>query len=973
MWERLKQALSNFFMTEVVVEEEPELKSRNASEKNVQKQYQNNQQPQAKMAYTYPKERAFRFPMIPDESGSEKPPAPDVRPVRRQAQVQPESQPHVTPREKRQTSPNQREKTRSMERSPSQNQPRQPQRPRPAPKEDKKPFQPSEVPSPVYGFRKRKEEEAAVNTVTLESIQERADWKKIAATVSDKTQQEHVNLEISAAENIGRQPETEVIKESAEMLENIHSAPEKEIDSGKAAYTAEPTQEQDSVSFKPESVHMEQKTPAPVKMEEDTAVVEDEKELPAEGQEQINSVSPQSESVHMEQKTPAPVKMEEDTAVVEDEKELPAEGQEQINSVSPQSESVHMEQKTPAPVKMEEDTAVVEDEKELPAEGQEQINSVSPQSESVHMEQKTPHPGQVEELDEIPTVLEQEVENELHAEEEEEWKQSSIAEQEIMQPGVQEEQATVSGASREAASSGIREASNAVRKPVPFNVFMTPRDKRNHLEKIKNPAPQVMEEPAEELNVQTEPNFTSPPMHLLNDPVEQTIENDAWVDQQIHLLETTLEHFNVNAHVVNAMQGPSVTRFEVQPEMGVKVSKIKSLTDDIKLNMAAKDIRMEAPIPGKNAIGIEVPNAVSKQVGLQEILETEDFQDNSSPLSVALGLNISGRSIVTDLQKMPHGLIAGATGSGKSVCINTILLSLLYKANHKQVKFLLIDPKMVELAPYNDLPHLVSPVITDTKAATAALKWAVNEMEERYMKFVGEGVRDIGRYNEKLSQQGRHADKLPYLVIVIDELADLMMVSPQDVEDAICRIAQKARAAGIHLLLATQRPSVDVITGLIKANIPTRIAFSVSSAVDSRTIIDNNGAEKLLGKGDMLFIENGARQAQRIQGAFVSDEEIERVVEHVKQTAPPEYLFQHEDLLERRESEEEEDELYREAVEFVIEHNSASASLLQRRFKIGYNRAARLIDHMEMRGVISEQKGSKPRDVLVSLAQLQAE
>ncbi|PAE14957.1 cell division protein FtsK [Virgibacillus sp. 7505] len=526
--------------------------------------------------------------------------------------------------------------------------------------------------------------------------------------------------------------------------------------------------------------------------------------------------------------------------------------------------------------------------------------------------------------------------------------------------------------STETTNSQIRETGSTVRKSVPFNVFMTPRDKRNH-QQVPTRKPEKTEPVVQDIPQQTEPSFAKPPMHLLNDPVEQTIENDAWVDQQSQLLETTLEHFNVNAHVVNAMQGPSVTRFEVQPDLGVKVSKIKSLTDDIKLNMAAKDIRMEAPIPGKNAIGIEVPNAVSKQVGLQEILETEDFQGNSSPLSVGLGLNISGNPIVTNLQKMPHGLIAGATGSGKSVCINTILLSLLYKANHKQVKFLLIDPKMVELAPYNDLPHLVSPVITDTKAATAALKWAVNEMEERYMKFVGEGVRDIGRYNEKLDKQGRYADKMPYLVIVIDELADLMMVAPQDVEDSICRIAQKARAAGIHLLLATQRPSVDVITGLIKANIPTRIAFSVSSAIDSRTIIDNNGAEKLLGKGDMLFIENGARQAQRIQGAFVSDEEIERVVQYVKQTAPPEYLFQHEDLLERRESEEDEDELYRDAVEFVIEHNSASASLLQRRFKIGYNRAARLIDHMEMRGVISEQKGSKPRDVLVSLAQLQAE
>ncbi|WP_077621250.1 DNA translocase FtsK [Sediminibacillus massiliensis] len=494
------------------------------------------------------------------------------------------------------------------------------------------------------------------------------------------------------------------------------------------------------------------------------------------------------------------------------------------------------------------------------------------------------------------------------------------------------------------------------RRRAPFNVIMTPRDKRNQLKK----SGQVVERKPKR-----------PPLHLLDDPIIKSNEDNEWVQRQMQLLETTLTHFNVNAKVVDAMRGPTVTRFEVQPELGVKVSKIKNLSDDIKMNMAARDIRMEAPIPGKNAIGIEVPNPESQAVGLQQIFSANEFKQVDSPLNVALGLDIAGNPVVTNLQKMPHGLIAGATGSGKSVCINTILVSLLYKASHEEVRFLLIDPKMVELAPYNGLPHLVSPVITDVKAATSALKWAVGEMEERYEKFVKEGVRDVERYNQKMKQQNRTDDHLPYLVIVIDELADLMMVSPQDVEDSICRIAQKARACGIHLLLATQRPSVDVITGLIKANIPTRIAFSVSSQVDSRTIIDTNGAEKLLGKGDMLFVENGAGQSKRIQGAFVSDEEIERVTNYVKRIAPPQYLFEQEQLLEETHIEEEEDELYQEAVEFVINQNGASASLLQRRFKIGYNRAARLIDFMEAKGIISEQKGSKPRDVLISGSQSQ--
>ncbi|CDQ39282.1 DNA translocase FtsK [Virgibacillus salexigens] len=510
------------------------------------------------------------------------------------------------------------------------------------------------------------------------------------------------------------------------------------------------------------------------------------------------------------------------------------------------------------------------------------------------------------------------------------------------------------------------------RATIPFNVMMTPRDKKNLMEKSKKAKRRESEQKSEITKQELfNKKDTSIPYYLLDDIDRTNADDDHWVQQQQQLLEQTLKHFNVRAKVVNATQGPSVTRFEVQPELGVKVSKVKNLSDDLKLNMAARDIRIEAPIPGKNTIGIEIPNRKAQMVGLQGIFETDAFKRNTSPLTIALGLSIEGQPLITNIQKMPHGLIAGATGSGKSVCINTILISLLYKASHEEVKFLLIDPKMVELAPYNGIPHLVSPVITDVKAATAALKWAVTEMEDRYEKFVHEGVRDIERYNQKMDKQQRTQDKLPFIVIVIDELADLMMVSPQDVEDAISRIAQKARACGIHLLLATQRPSVDVITGLIKANIPTRIAFSVSSQVDSRTILDTSGAEKLLGKGDMLFIENGAGKSMRLQGPFVSDEEIERVTNYTRSIAEPNYLFEQEELLEQVAMDEEEDDHLKDAVKFVLEQNGASTSLLQRHFKIGYNRAARLIDSLEQRGIISGQNGSKPREVLVTASQVE--
>ncbi|WP_432774701.1 DNA translocase FtsK [Brevibacillus gelatini] len=460
--------------------------------------------------------------------------------------------------------------------------------------------------------------------------------------------------------------------------------------------------------------------------------------------------------------------------------------------------------------------------------------------------------------------------------------------------------------------------------------------------------------------------YCLPSLALLNPSPPISEDDNEHTQLQKLLLEETLSNFNVSASVVGIVKGPSVTRFELQPAPGVKVNKITGLIDDIKLNLAAKDIRIEAPIPGRNAIGIEVPNLTSRPVLIEKIIGSEKFQQHPSPLAVALGMDIGGEPIIADIKKMPHGLIAGATGSGKSVCINSIIVSLLYKATPEQVRLLLIDPKMVELAPYNHLPHLVTPVVTEAKQATAALKWAVEEMEKRYALFVDAGVRDIDRYNQTTD------DQLPYIVIVIDELADLMMVSPQDVEDCIIRIAQKARACGIHLLLATQRPSVDVITGNIKANVPTRLAFAVFSQVDSRTILDQSGAERLLGRGDMLFLESGTTPV-RLQGNFVSDDEIERITQTIKKQRKPTYLFSKEDLEQQVQSYDAgDDPLYMEALLFVAEQGQASASGLQRRFRVGYNRAARLIEMMEADGYVAGQSGGKARAVLITREDAQA-
>ncbi len=446
--------------------------------------------------------------------------------------------------------------------------------------------------------------------------------------------------------------------------------------------------------------------------------------------------------------------------------------------------------------------------------------------------------------------------------------------------------------------------------------------------------------------------------------------------EKAKLLERTLANFKIDAHVVQVSRGPMITRFEIQPSPGVKVSKIVNLTDDIALNLAATSVRIVAPIPGKAAIGIEVPNENTAIVTVRDVIETENYNKQQSPIRFALGKGISGQPIIADLAKMPHLLIAGATGSGKSVCVNTIITSILFNAKPDEVKFLMIDPKVVELNVYNGIPHLILPVVTDPKKASIALNWAVQEMTERYNQFAENGVRDVTSFNKKATVE-ENLQVMPRIVVIIDELADLMMVAPNQVEDAICRLAQMARAAGIHLIVATQRPSVDVITGVIKANIPSRIAFSVSSQVDSRTIIDMAGAEKLLGKGDMLYYPVGRAKPLRVQGSFISEEEVETVVSYVKGQVDGELHYDEVSLDEvavnmNSNENDEVDELLSAAIEFVIRSEKASTSLLQRQFRIGYNRAARMIDEIEARGVIGPSRGSKPREVLITWQEYEA-
>ena len=846
------------------------------------KEWNKGREMETRISYQYPKGE-FRFPLIPDDDRETKK-HPSLRERDRKQEIN-----VPIPTAKIKVEPVSKQKKDKIE------------------NRGTRPFKPTDIPSPIYGFKERPEEYKTTlqmeykesgeekNTSSIDQEKQRIQKPLFdqSTVVMVKEDQKNPKVEevqeISSLQKVDMEAVVElnhlpILEEQEEVSEVVELATEPEEVLG----AIEPETEEDTEAI--ELVPQPEDVPAIV-------------ELNTEPEEVLGAIEPETEEdTEAIELVPQP---EDVPAIVE----LNTEPEEVVGAIEPETE---------------EDTETVE---------------LVPQPEDV--------PAAVElnrEPEEVPEAIEL-----------------------VTEP---EEVPAAIDLIKE------REEEPTLRKSViPFNVIMLNHDKRKLPKQRKNPSILSVREQTESskptlVESESDLNYEFPSIQLLTPPAIVE-DNGNWIEELKDILDRTLENFNVGARVVNVTQGPSVTRFEVQPEPGVKVNKITNLSDDIKLSLAARDIRMEAPIPGKHTIGIEVPNKKSRPVFLSEIVNDPEFLRQESPLTAILGLDISGKPIVTDLRKMPHGLIAGATGSGKSVCINTILVSLLYKARPEELKLLLIDPKMVELAPYNRIPHLVSPVITDVKAATAALKWAVEEMDRRYELFAHTGVRDIGRFNELAEKHKQYSDKLPYIVIVIDELADLMMMSPADVEEAICRIAQKARACGIHLIIATQRPSVDVITGLIKANIPTRIAFSVSSQVDSRTIIDMSGAEKLLGRGDMLFLENGSSKPVRLQGTFVSDEEIDEVVAHVRQQSEPHYLFEQEELLKKAQITEDEDELFYEACEFVVEHGGASSSSLQRRFKIGYNRAARLIDMMEQQGFISEARGSKPRDVLITEAELE--
>ena len=509
-------------------------------------------------------------------------------------------------------------------------------------------------------------------------------------------------------------------------------------------------------------------------------------------------------------------------------------------------------------------------------------------------------------------------------------------------------------------------------------------EKNRKKEKLDNSVKEVVNKEIEESltdEKKEEKEYVHPSVELLNinSKTKLKSEDKKELIENAGKLEGILNDFGVDAKVIQVTKGPSVTRFEIQPSPGVKVSKIVNLQDDIALGLAASGVRMEAPIPGKAAIGIEVPNSKQTAVFLREVLDSKEFTTTKKKLAFALGKDIAGKCVVGDLATMPHMLIAGATGSGKSVCINTLIVSLLYKYSPKEVRLLMVDPKVVELSVYNGIPHLLIPVVTDPKKAAAALNWAVNEMNKRYKLFADASVRNIESYNS-LFDKGLIEEKLPYTVIIVDELADLMMACPNDVEDYICRLAQMARAAGMHLIIATQRPSVDVITGVIKANIPSRISFAVSSGIDSRTILDQTGAEKLLGRGDMLYCPIGENKPIRVQGAFISEEEVEKVVSFIKDEEEIDY---EESIIAHIESESKDtgkvsdgndgDELIDEAIKVVVEYNQASTSFLQRKLRVGFNRASRIMDELEERGIISERDGSRPRQVLVSKEEMSIE
>ncbi|MED1808350.1 DNA translocase FtsK [Bacillus subtilis] len=855
-----------------------------------------------KIYYEYPKGK-FRFPVVPDGYKNH-----DLR-RRRTPSDEPKSAPRPSAAPYRERPRNEEEQHTYQAAEPA-----------------KKPFKPTNIPSPVYGFNQKPSVKKDVPKKPSETLNEPDKSVKEKVTLLSEEIERERGYPASDTQAHSKKespffPDTQFEKQPSGVLNRKDT----EHDEALAKRPAEPSG--NKVPFESGVQQPEKEEPLfPAEHAEEQTPPEMLADTAAEGLSDSEVGREEPATAEEEQREQRSEKYEEPVFSAElDEEQTAPESQ--TESVS---ENEKAKELSDSPVYNHHEKAEEGAESPFVQEEQMDIRQEEPLFTDHEWLEKT------ERLEQGSKSFSATLENRqgIRAD-----KPREASEDPKKRPGVQEKRTKQSASSQKGPS-------------VPFNVMMLKRDTHK-------------QQKAEERRG----SYVFPNVALLDVPPAQVQDDTAWIEEQRQLLDLTLKNFNVRANVVHVTQGPSVTRFEVHPEPGVKVNKITNLSDDIKLSLSARDIRIEAPIPGKNTIGIEVPNRTSKVVDLRQMIRSSAFRTSKSPLTAALGLDISGNPVVIDLKKMPHGLIAGATGSGKSVCINTILVSLLYKADPSEVKVLLIDPKMVELAPYNKIPHLVSPVITDAKAATAALKWVVEEMERRYELFAHSGVRDIDRFNQ-LTAEHQMGEKLPYLVVIIDELADLMMVAPNDVEESIARIAQKARACGIHLLVATQRPSVDVITGLIKANIPTRIAFSVSSQVDSRTIIDIAGAEKLLGKGDMLFLENGSGKPVRLQGNFVSDREIDRVVSHVRSQMPPTYLFEQEELVRQGSALKEEDELFYEACEFVVEQNSASTSSLQRRFRIGYNRAARLIDMMEAEGMISEAKGSKPREVLITASDL---
>ncbi|WP_233192307.1 DNA translocase FtsK [Sporosarcina sp. P26b] len=802
------------------------------------------------------------------------------------------------------------------------------------PKKMRRPFTPTHVPSPIYGLKS-----SSPISEAMESVIEKKDMKdqELHGQLEDLdeelplsliTNQQPSEAPLFASSSEKRQPKVTSTEEHTEEIEETVS------------FASETEPEEDMV-------HVEQTEEEPVAEE----VVEEA--------EQDNDYSETEEIIIEPEESLVVSAVTEELEQTEEATEVKVEVKEPEHVATETKEFVETPEETPEePIIVPVDEDIEEQEVEEMAS---EMDDIEKQEEPIKKEKIVPFnvlmlksdkerlAARVEELIAENAAKKQLVEESFEIETDQ-VQQPAVEQAEALEQlePVIEEQQTVIVEPRAEDSEAIAKESQVV-----------------VIETVASTSETIIEEPEAEIVEEEPPHYGFPTMQYLAPPEEEIIDEE-WLASQSETLEDTLSHFAVQATVVQAVQGPAVTMFELTVMQGTKVSKIRNLTDDLKLALAARDIRIQAPIPGTSMIGIEIPNRKTRAVRISEVIDSDAFMNSDSPLEAVLGLSLTGEPQTIDLRKMPHGMIAGATGSGKSVCINSILISLLYKASHHDLKLLLIDPKMVELAPYNGIPHLLSPVITDVKAATAALKWAVNEMERRYELFAHSAVRNIERYNEMVMESRRFSLKMPYILVVIDELADLMMMAPADVEVSISRITQKARACGIHLIIATQRPSVDVITGTIKANIPTRIAFAVSSQVDSRTILDSVGADRLLGKGDMLYLGNGQSAPVRLQGTFVTDDEIERIIEHVRNEAEPNYLFGQDDLLAAAVQEEESDPLFEQACSFVIEQGSASTSSLQRHFSIGYNRAAKLIDRMEANQFISEQRGSRARDVFLT-------